>query len=290
MANKIENLKISIDNVEEPKKSKTSSSASVKKIPSKKGGSKMSLFVAILATALVVGGIFYAWKDKEVEKGLKDISQDARTTREEFEKRIENLKSKVTGMETENLELKTSKEALEKKVGYLNGATRQYKNEGIGLSFLYPASFGEVVIKADESASSTKFVATFSENDKLVFGSVSTDYFAADASKPLSLFDNYGFEEKKDKVLYKSAIKDGESEFEISPAKKLPTKNSSAILVDKKSFPASASRPQIDLGENIGAVVNLKNVKNKSMAFVNSDFSLMTLIDFEAMISTVESK
>jgi hypothetical protein len=290
MANKIDSLKISIDNAEEPKKTKTSPSSPVKKTSNKRGGGMMSLLISILVTALVVGGIFYAWKDKEVEKGLKDISQDARLTREEFEKRIENLKSKVTGMETENLELKTSKEQLEKKVSYLNGATKQYKNDVIGVSFLYPAVFGEIVIKADESASSTKFVATFSENDKLIFGSVSTDYFAADASKPLPLFDNFGFEEKKDKTVYKSAIKDGESEIEINPAKKLSTKNSNAVLVDKKSFPNNPGRPQIDLGENIGAVVNLKNAKNKSLVFINSDLSLMTLIDFESMITTVESK
>lgn len=290
MAKKMDGLKISIDNTDEPQKTKKKSSAPMKKVRTAKGGrSFLSPFIMVIVTAIIVGGGIYAWKDKEVERSLKDISQDARSTREEFEKRIDNLKSKITGIETENLQLKTTKEELEKKVSYLDGATKLYLSEEVGYSFLYPAIFGQVTVETEKADSGTKFVGRFSDNDSLVFGGVSSDFTVADASVPLTLFDNYGFEEKKDKVNYRSAIGDGESEFEINPAKKIETIDGMAILVDKKSFPSEEGLPQVDLGENIGAVVNMNNEDQPSLSFVNSDFSKMTLMDFEAMIATVQS-
>ena len=230
--------------------------------------------------------------DRDVEK----ISSDARSTRQEFEKRLDNLKEKLSGTEKEKEELLETKEELEEKTKLLENAKKNYASEKLGFSFLYPAIFGEVEIEIIEAATGTKFIGEFSKNDKLIFGGVSADYERAGTSSAIAFIDTLGFIDKKNKYYYQPYGNNKNTDFEIQPAKIVGYRGGEALLLDKKSFVGqdefteNAGKPFADIGENLGGLFNLKQDEYKGVAFVNMDFSLMSAETFAEMLKTIEVK
>ena len=258
-----------------------------------KGGISITI-ISIFITALIVGGAIYVWQNKAADKDVEKVSSDARSSRQEFEKRLDNLKEKLSGTEKEKEELLKNKEELEEKAKLLEDAKKNYINEEMGLSFLYPAIFGEAKIEIIEMATGTKFIGKFSKNDKLIFGGVSADYVRASTSTVMDFIDTRGFADKKNKYYYQPGGMDENIDFEIQPAKIVGYRGGEALLLNKKSFDGqdefskNSGEAFIDIGENLGGLFNLKNKEYKGIAFVNMDFSLMNMDAFIEMLKTIE--
>ncbi|MCK5320506.1 hypothetical protein KAJ61_03895 [Candidatus Parcubacteria bacterium] len=268
-----------------------------KKLQKEKKDSKggvLTMAISVFVTALIVGGAIYAWQSKVADKDVEKVSSDARSSRQEFEKRLDNLKEKLLGTEKEKEELLKNKEELEEKAKLLENAKKNYINDEMGFSFLYPAIFGEVEIEIIASATGTKFIGKFSKNDKLIFGGTSADYVRASTSTVMDFIDTYGFADKKNKYYYQPGGMDENTDFEIQPAKIVGYRGGEALLLNKKSFSGqdefskNSGESFIDIGENLGGLFNLKNKEYKGVAFVNMDFGLMNVEEFAEMLKSIE--
>jgi hypothetical protein len=252
-------------------------------------GGFMSTLVTVIVTAIVAGGAIYAWQHKSSQKGLNQVSEDAKRVRADFEQRMDQLKNKLTGVETENQKLKDTAKELEEYMALLKGAKLDFSDKETGVSFEYPAILGEAKVEIVKGTSGYLYKGSFSRNDKLVFGGVSADFVAAASTTTISLMESQGFIEQEGKYYLQPAGKTDALDYPFTPSKKVSDK---VLLIDKNSFaPASASSTaSIDLGENIGAVVKTDSDKIRGIAFLDQDLSLMPLENLEIILRSVTVK
>jgi len=262
--------------------------ANIKKKKHESGGLKQ-LLVAVFITALIVGGGIYAWQKSSGTKIITNARKEALVTKMSFEERLANLKSKLTGVETENVELKERSEELTRRVELLNKAKIDFVDEELGLAFTYPALFGEIVITKTEIASGTKYLCTFTDNDKLIFGGVSTRFELprSQATATLAVIDTLGFSKKWRGYYW---LGPGEREHEINPVEVIKLDGGEALLVDRNSFEIDSEEDElpVDIGENVAVVFNLDNKDFPGLAFLNQDFGMLPLESYKEMISTIK--
>ena len=266
-----------------------------KKIVKKAGKSEskglISLLVSIFITALIVGGGIYAWQKSSGTKIITDARKEALETKMSFEERLANLKSKLTGVETENVELKEKSEELARRVELLGKAKIDFIDEELGLVFTYPALFGEITITRTEIASGTKYLGTFTDNDKLIFGGVSVGFELplSQATATLAVIDTLGFNKKQRNYYW---LGPGEREMEINPVEVIEFVNGEALLIDRNSFviDPKADGPPIDIGENAAVVFNTLNDEFIGLAFLNQDFGMLPIESYKEMIKTIKIK
>ena len=285
--------------IEKKSPAKTVSKTVSKAAPVSKKKEKKSFFsvlVSVAVTALLVGGIIYIWQQQSSKNSLDKLSDDAREARMEFEQRLNSIKNKLTGAEKEKDDLQGEYEELKEKAELLNAAKLSFSDSEIGLSFDYPAVFGEVKIAILEGATGTSFLGEFTENDKLVFGGISVDYEGDATSSVIEFMDTLGYYSQRNKYYFQK-FGDGEStDYEIQPAKIIGLSVGEALLVDKKSFikqdefTIAKGEDYINIGENVGGLLNLEGEIYKGVAFVNSDFGMMPLENFEEMLKSAEFK
>jgi hypothetical protein len=266
---------------EEPKK--------IEKKKSKKKGI-LTVLLNILLTAAIVGGGVFAWQNKVRQKDVAKIEGESNSVKEDFEKRLANLKSKMTGVETSNVELKKTLEEFKKKAELLIGSKKEYKIDDFNLSFEYPASFGNVIVATSTKESSTVLKLNFSDNGKLVIFGVNDEYQNDSTSSLLMLYEIKGFEERKDKYYLKSS-REGE-EFEVNPAQIIEYSGGKALLIDKNSFVLNEDSDgvPVDIGDNVAFIFDLEDSSYPGFAILNSDFSMMPLNDFVMMVESFKVK
>ncbi len=255
----------------------------------KRSNFALTLIVAVI-TGAVVGSSIYVWQSRSGEKNINDVRQDARKVRMDFEQRLNQLKNKLTGVETENQKLKDTTKDLEERAKLLEGAKKDFFDPEIGITFEYPAIFGEVNLEMIEGVSGKKVKGTFSKNDKLVFGAVGMDYKPKSSSTKIDFIESQGYYKKRDKFYFQPIGTTKSTDYEIVPSKEIETENGLALLVDKKSFviDEEADGASVDIGENIGAIVNFKTGDFKGISFLNQDLGLMPLENFENMLASIK--
>lgn len=243
--------------------------------------------ISVIITAVVVGGVFYAWQKDRINDSIKKISSDARSTRMDFEKRLSSVKDKLRGVESENEELKLSNKKLLEKAALLEGAKTEFVNNALALSFDYPATFGESKIVMENSSEGKIFKGSFLENEKLEFMGVGEDFSKQSSSTPIELNEISGFIERDDKYLLQIP-RNELVEIEVSPAEVIETEKGKAILINNKSIKAEEADAAntINIGENLVAVLNL-DADYKNIIFVNFDFGMMSVDEFKAMIKSI---
>ncbi len=288
-------------NNNEPAKSVMKKTAIKRKVAGKKppitktaskagnGGGWLRFLITVMITAAVVGGGIYAWQKKAGDAVLTKARQETQEVKTSFEQRLQNLKSQLTGTETEKEQLAEKTKELEARVQLLNKAKIDFRDDELGLSFSYPAVFGDLTVTKTDVASGTKFTGTWEDNKSLVFGGVSVDLApeAAGTTTALAVTDTQGYVERR-RILYFRGP-DGK-EFEIKPTQEIPFEGGTALLIDKNSFVAD---PQADglpvaIGDNAAAIVNLGGDEFPGTAFVDSDFSAMPLESFIGMIKSIK--
>lgn len=267
---------------------KTSSDKRSEKNTKSKGGILFILAV-IGITSVVVGSGSYAWQKKYTAMSIENIQKSARTTRMDFENRIASLKEKVDGFESEKSGLVTENEELKKKAELINMAKINFVDDSLGLSFDYPARFGKLNINVTDKEDGKVIRGDFSDNDKFVFGCVSNNLPKNENAQKLSFLDTRGFLEEKDEYYF---LPQGEEskDHKLNPAKIINFSGGKALLVDKKSFSVNPDKEEVDIGENVGVIINLKSETCKGLAFMNSDFGVLPLDEFIKIIESIKLK
>lgn len=243
--------------------------------------------IAIIVTAIIVGGGIYAWQKTVIDASVKEVRKDARNTRLDFEQRLKILKNKLTGAETENVDLKEVNKGLEEKTKLLFGAKYEYKSEELGLFFEYPALFGKIDIAEEEGSSGKKLVGTFTDNEKLRFGAITEDYISAATSSKIELTETRGYLKKRKDYYFLSS--NGEAEdYRLKPIKEIDFNRGTALLIDKNSFKEGDEESVLGaaIGGNVGALLNIQG-EYAGLIFINMDFGVFPLIDFEKMINSI---
>ena len=251
----------------------------------KRGGFASFLITAIVVVAIVGGGI-YTWQQKVGDGKVEVIKNESETLKMDFEKRLSNLKNKLSGFQLDQEELKKTQEELDKTNQLLSSAKKEFISEELGISFLYPAVFGEAKIVFDNTEEDFRFIGTFEDNDKLIFGGVSSGYVSS-STGVYSFIESLGFDKTRNK--YRFLTWEKENKFEINPTKIINMGKGEALLINKDSFSLEGDKEvPVDIGLNIGVVINLDNEQYPGISFVNSDFGILSLEDFENMIKTIE--
>ena len=248
--------------------------------------------LSILITALIVGGGIYAWQDKARDNSLTKVQQDARNTREGFERSLKNLENKVRKIEDENEELATKNEDLESKAGLIEGALKKYNSEELGLGFSYPAILGTVSYEKFTGISGEKFSIKFSRNENLYMSGVSMGYEEVEsATSTEANFDNFIKVEKvKDEYRYYVSAGGVDVEYKLKPIEVIPFSGGEALLVDSKSFILEDEQIIVGIGQNLGAVLNTDKEGFSGVSMLNSDFGQLSPDNFKALLKSIEIK
>ncbi len=250
--------------------------------PAKRG--LLATVMAVITVAAIVGIGIFVWQKEVIKKNVGEVKKEADSSKIDFENRLLNLKDKLAGIESENVELKTVNEELKEKAELLSGAKMEFFSPELRFAFEYPAILGEVNLSISDEEGGKKFTGRFSDNDKLIFGGVSADYGKSGATTPAAFIDALGFAKKKGKYYYRSPSAD----YEIQPANVIKLGGGEALIVDKNSF--GDKEQNAGIGEDIGALFNLNNKDFSGLVFLNQDLGRLSLIDFGAMLETVEVK
>ena len=248
--------------------------------------------LSVLITALIVGGGIYAWQDKAKDNSLTKVQQDARNTREGFERSLKNLENKVRKVEDENEELVVKNEELEDKAGLIEGALKEYTSEELGLNFSYPAILGTVSYEKFAGASGEKFSIKFSRNENFHMSGVSADYKEIEsATSTEANFDNFiKIKKEKDEYKYYVSLDGVETEYKLKPIEVISFSGGEALLLDSKSFILEEGQIAVGIGQNLGAILNTNKEGFSGLAMLNSDFGQLSLDNFKTLLKSIEIK
>ena len=173
----------------------------------------------------------------------------------------------------------------------LDGAKKNFLNKEIGINFDYPAIFGEVDFQIEKIATGTKFIGTFSKNKNLIFEGISDDYILENnaSSTIIDISNTKGYYKKRNKFYFQTAGENNLTDYEIEEFETIKCIDGKALLINKNSFSNNEEDNfQINIGENVGALMNLENEEYSGIIFINSDFSVMPLENFIEMIKTIK--
>ncbi len=271
-------------------------------VPPKIGASKSSnqfasLLISIIITAIVVGGGISVIQKLISSKNVMEAKNETESVKSEFQSKLEELKNKLQGTESENEELKNKKEKLAQ---ILSKAKTEYINQDLGISFSYPASFGDVTVAYENGDAGRNFIGSFSDFDKLVFGGVTEDYSVI---RKLELIDTQGYRVRSGKYYFKS-IGEGPDLYEFEPFKILEVDNTEIPVIDKEDFlvkedsgltfdeviadESVITEVSVDKERNrILALVNLEGEEFTGMAFLDNNTEALPLSNFEVILSSI---
>lgn len=296
---KIDSIKVNANKEEVKNKTKKISKQPVKKETANKKIKKQekksmpgAMGIAVVIVVIIICGALFTWQKNVSEKNVNQIREEMRGTETFIQKKLSDLENKLKGIESENVELKTANEELEGKANLLAGAKKEFSSPELGISFNYPALFGEVSLTISDGKTGKIFRGIFSNNNKLSFGGVSQDFSRSATSTLINILDTSGFKKRLTGYYFKHVSEQAVADYKIEPLDVIKSK-SSIVLVDKGSFVFDQENESqtISLGENdLAGLVNLAGGTFSGLAFLNQDVENFSLIEFGAMLELVEVK
>lgn len=260
--------------------------------PSAKSGGFIQTLVSVILTAAIVGGGIYAWQNTNKEKSLEEIQKDARSARADLEGRLESLKDKLRGIETENESLKSVKEDLESKTSLLENAKKEFVSENPEFSFEYPAIYGEVKVDIAENENGKTLRGNFTENESLLLGAINIGNAEFSSTSPKSILNSIGFDFKARKYYFQT-IEDGKvANYEVEPIRIVELEKGEIIIINKESF-LTGTEEEIEtfgMGDEVVAIVNLENKEFPGLVIINKDSEKLPLEKFEEILKSINNK
>lgn len=267
-----------------------------KKEKSGKGGKIVPIIATFIVTAAIVGVPLYIWLQQSGQDEIVEVQQSARETRISFEQRLQQAMDKLTGVESENEELKKKQEELAKQAELLKGAKKEFYSPELGVSFEYPAIFGNVTIEFEQAATGTMFIGTFSNTDSLKFSGISDDFASStspvSASSTIALVENWGFNDIGGDYYY-FPVADLDERFYITPVKVLDLGGAEALLVNSSSFEPDLSEdetrtlPMVEMDASLAALINLDNESYPGLTFYDRNLEELPQEDFITIVESI---
>ncbi len=238
-----------------------------------------NLLPIIIISALVGGGI-YVWQNSQKEKDVREAKNVTRRVKEDFEKKMAILENKIEKTQKENLELKKNKEALEDKVGLLAQAKKEFNNDDLGLYFLYPITWGEIVYSKKNGI----WNLAFPENANLVIGGIESNYQASTTKN----FTELSFEEKRNKYYLKFYVNGEEKKEEITPKQVLNVEGGKAVVLGSSSLKDGSKLPIKPSEEMLVIIVGLDKDNYQAAVFVDKNTKDMPENDLFNVINSIK--
>jgi hypothetical protein len=185
--------------------------------PQKKKGKSALIYITLI---IIASGAVYAWQNSQSQTLLSQLKEKSEEIKGDLEKKLSVMDNELKGLQKENDSLKSSNTELEGKAKLLTDAKKEFSNSELGIEFEYPAEYGDVNFEFKNGDAGRMFTGTFSNNNALVFGGVSSDFQSKTAPDFLAFL---GAEKKKEGTAEKLMAKwiggPAGSEFEIKPQK-----------------------------------------------------------------------
>ena len=239
---KIDSIKVNANKEEVKNKTKKTSKQPVKKETANKKIKKQekksmpgAMGIAVVIVVIIICGALFTWQKNVSEKNVNQIREEVRGTETFIQKKLSDLENKLKGIESENVELKTANEELEGKANLLAGAKKEFSSPELGISFNYPALFGEVSLTISDGKTGKIFRGIFSNNNKLSFGGVSQNFSRPATSTLVNILDTSGFKKRLTGYYFKHVSEQAVTDYEIEPLDVIKSK-SSIVLINKGSF------------------------------------------------------
>jgi len=166
-----------------------------------------------------------------------------------------------------------------------------FTDPGLGLTFMYPASFGTVTISQEAGDPGTLFRGSFSNNSELHFGGISTDFAAGRGGV---ITDTRGFASIQNTFYFLSVNSKADNSYPLEPLDLLTTADGEpALLLEDYSFVADRNQPDSPtLANSLGAfhlagLLNLKGETYPGVIFVNNNLDVFPRQQFVDLLESI---
>lgn len=174
---------------------------------------------------------------------------------------------------------------------------KSYTNSDLGISFAYPAEFGDVTISITTPESvqfqtGKKITGSFSNFAGLTFGGITTDYEYGAGGQ---ITDTRGFLEQNGAYYFKFVSDKPDTGTPLEPLAVLMTQDErKALVLESNSFvnDRGVEGPTFgaSLGDfNLSALVNIADDEFTGLMFVNTDTKNFSREKFEQFVRTIEA-
>jgi len=261
-----------------------------KSMPQK--NSLLSNILAVVITAVIVGGAIYVWQDRSNDERLSEIERNAKNVRDGYDRSLKNLENENRKASEEVDKLLQEKEDLESKVKLVEGAVKKYENEELGITFSYPAILGNLIYEKKAGQAGEKFIARFDNNPSFVMAGVSEDYIDSEnsTSTETNFEDFIRIDKNRDEYSYLVRYMGETVEYALEPLEVIDFSDGEALLVDKNSFLGEPGTAAIGIGENLGALISTDKEGFSGIAMLNSDFGRLSPESFRELLKSIEIK
>ncbi len=256
--------------------SKTAKSKNSKKL------SPASLLVVAVLTAVLVGGGMYAWYQSKTEEIKTEAALEKRSLEEEMQKQISVLKNRLNLLTEEKQNLAKEKEKLSAKANKLNKAQLTFINSDLGISFFYPAVFGDPVASTSVGKQGSFWQNSFSDFSSLVLEAATADYLPATSSQEIKIINFF----KKDDKYFLRLSNEEIKEVEVKPLKVLSVSGREVLILDANSLPADLSA-KVMARSQIVAVVNLEGKQYAGLVWHDKDTKNLGLDKLGQILETL---
>jgi hypothetical protein len=244
-----------------------------------KSGGKMKnlIFVGVISSifgALIVGGIVYftlnnSYSEKQIQ----------------LNNQISMLQNQVEVLKKQNEVSQQSPTPTQIQPNASDNATglKTYENKEIGLSFRYPANYGDFQISINNGETGKKFTGGFQDNRHFSIGGITADFTAGRSGYFLD-FVKYLYEGGK--YYHLMAL---DKRWLVEPIKTITVADQKVLIVNGDGYveERNVEGPTINPGPNGGALINIPGTGEfKGVAVWNSDIKALPQSDFEEIIKT----
>lgn len=264
-----------------------------------KSGEKIKklIFTSIISSVLgvlIAGGAVYfvlsnSYSEKQIQLDNKTSALhnqiDSLTEKQvQLNNQISTLQDQVDSLKKQNETLQPLPTPTQTQSANNQNTVdwKTYENKEIGLSFKYPASYGDFQISISNGWTGKIFKGNFQNNEFFSIGGITADYTEGRGAYFLD-FVKYLYEGEK--YYHLMAL---DKRFLIEPTKTLSVDGQKVLIVNDNSYieETGAQQPSMGPGANEGALVNLPGGASKfeGLAIRNST---LPQSDFEEILTTL---
>ena len=230
--------------------------------------------IAVVITAIIVGGGVYAWQQSSLQ-----------FTEQSLQQQINTLQGQIESLQQATPPVATTPETTQEPTQFPDETTtwKTYENIELGFSFEYPVSYGDFQISINDGETGKKFTGNFQNNKYFSIGGITTDF---SAGRPGYFLDFVKYLNEGGKYYHLMALG---KKYLVEPVKILTADGQKILIVNGDSYveERNVQGPVINPDSNGGALINIPGSgKFKGVAVWNSDVNDLPQSNFEKILMT----
>lgn len=235
----------------------------------------------LIAILLVVGSVVIKAQVDKAKQTAEGINRQAEEEKDSLRKKLNVLEDKIRSLSEEKTTWDAQRSDYESTAKLLDSARLEFTNEELGISFQYPAIWGDIDLKFATETSGKSYLGKFTKNDAVVFGGTTSDFVGT--GTPQAVWFS-GYEKKRS--AYNADFGD-KKDLPIKPVGIRSIGSREVLLLDGTSFlnPADAAYGPGENGQN--AIMNLEKENYGGIAFWNMDKTKINSETFDKLIESI---